>query len=184
MLKEAPPGSVGVAHSSGWMTAENFNKWIAHFIHHSNCSKERPVLLLMDNHQSHITIDSLNLAKENGIHLLTFPPHCSHKLQPLDRSVYGPLKRYYNSACDGWQKNHAGKAMTLYDVAENLGIAYPRAFTAQNIISGFKVAGVFPFDREVFGEHEFLPSYVTDRPAPQPDDEDEQTVKDVNEAMQ
>ena len=33
-----------------------------------------------------------NVARENGIHIVTFPPHCSHKLQYLDISVYGPLK--------------------------------------------------------------------------------------------
>ena len=98
MLKGAP---------SGWMTGDNFDKWMQHFIHHSHCWTERPVLLLMVNHKSHVTTNSLNLAKTNGIHLLTFPQHCNHKLQSLDRSVYGPLKRYYNCACDGWQHSHS-----------------------------------------------------------------------------
>ena len=30
--------------------------------------------------------------------MVSFPPHCSHKLQPLDRAVFGPLERFYNSA--------------------------------------------------------------------------------------
>ena len=34
----------------------------------------------------------------HGIVIVTFPPHCSHKLQPLNRSVFGPLKRYFNAA--------------------------------------------------------------------------------------
>lgn len=50
----------------------------------------------MDNHESHITIAAVAYCKENGVVLLTFPPHCSHKLQPLDRGVYGPLKSYFN----------------------------------------------------------------------------------------
>ena len=29
--------------------------------------------------------------------MLSFPPHCSHKLQPLDRSVFGPLKDFISS---------------------------------------------------------------------------------------
>ena len=53
------------------------------------------VLIIFDNHESHISIDSINLAKGNGIVLLIFPPHTSHKLQPLDRTVYGPFKKYY-----------------------------------------------------------------------------------------
>ena len=46
------------------------------------------------------------------------------------------------------------------------GIAYPRAFTAQNIISGFRVSEIYPFDREVFREDEFMGTCVTDRPFP------------------
>lgn len=31
-------------------------------------------------------------ARENGIVLLTLPPHCQHRMQPLDVGVYGPFK--------------------------------------------------------------------------------------------
>ena len=30
--------------------------------------------------------------------MLSFPPHCSHRLQPLDRTVFEPLKKFYNVA--------------------------------------------------------------------------------------
>jgi len=103
----------------------------------------------------------------NGVIMLTFPPHCSHKLQPLDRSVYGPLKRYYNIACNAWQLNHAGIPMTIYDIAENLSSSYPKAFTPENIMSGFRVTGICPFNNQVFKEDEFLSSFVTDRQPPQ-----------------
>ena len=166
MLNNAPPGSVGHAHPSGWMTAENFVEYLKHFTKHVKCSKEEPVLLVLDNHDSHISIASLNLAKDSGIVLLTFPPHCSHKLQPLDRSVYGPFKKYYNNACAGYMASHPGKPVTIYEVAALVGQAFPLAFTAENISSGFRVSGIYPFNRDVFGSHEFLSSYVTDRENP------------------
>ena len=159
MVKGAPPGTVGVSHVSGWMTSENFVLWLRHFISHSKCSKEAPVLLLLDNHASHISIETLDLAKSNGIHLLTLPPHCSHKLQPLDRTVYGPLKKFYNVACNAWQLRHPGQTITIYDVAENLGLSYPQAFTPGNITSGFRVSGIWPFNRHIFGEDEYLSAY-------------------------
>ncbi|CAH1979615.1 unnamed protein product [Acanthoscelides obtectus] len=87
MLSGAPPGSAGAANQSGWMKKEHFLHWCQHFVKHTGCSKERPVLLLLDNHDSHLSIDSLDYLKENGVTVLSFPPHCSHKLQPLDRSV-------------------------------------------------------------------------------------------------
>ena len=98
--------------------------------------------------------------------MLTLPPHCSHTLQPLDRTVYGPLKKFYNVACNAWQLRHPGQTITIYDVAENLGSSYPQAFTPGNITSGFRVSGIWPFNRDIFGDDEYLSAYVTDRPAP------------------
>ena len=52
-----------------------------------------PVLLLMDNHDSHIPISVLKEARSRGIFLHTMPPHTSHKLQILECTVYGQLKK-------------------------------------------------------------------------------------------
>ncbi|CAG5035738.1 unnamed protein product [Parnassius apollo] len=95
--------------------------------------------------------------------MFTFPPHTSHKLQPLDRTVFGPLKKYYNKACNDWLLQHPGTPLTIYNVAECFGTAFPLAFTPSNIQNGFKVAGIWPFN-DIFGEDEFLSSYVTDKP--------------------
>ena len=177
MIKGAPPGTIGVTHKSGWMTGENCERWLMHFVTH--CSVEKPVLLLMDNHDSHITVRGLDLAKTHVIVMVTFPPHCSHKLQPLDRTVYGPLKRYCNASCNYWQMRNPGKPMTIYDIAENLGEAFPRVFTPENITAGFKATGIWPFDWDVFSDDEFLSAYVTDRPPPHDEQQCDQDEDDV-----
>ncbi|XP_067937544.1 uncharacterized protein [Watersipora subatra] len=97
--------------------------------------------------------------------MLTFPPHCSHKLQPLDISVYGPLKRYFNDACNSWKLENPGKTLSIYNMAEMLGLMFGRAMTAPNIIAGFCKPGISPFDRHTFSDEEFFGSFVTDRPA-------------------
>lgn len=48
--------------------------------------------------------------------LLTILPHCSHRLQPLDRAVPGPFKKAYNTATDAWMTNHPSKSVTIYDI--------------------------------------------------------------------
>lgn len=166
MLNGTPPGSAGAAHPSAWMNKDIFKEWLEHFAKHARCSKEKPTLLLMDNHSSHISIATIDYAKENGIILLTFPPHCSHKLQPLDLTVYGPLKRFYNDECSRWMINNPGRTISIHDIGGLLGAAYPRAFTPTNIISGFRASGISPFNRNIFGDHEYDPSFVTDRPDP------------------
>ncbi len=167
-LINGPPGSKGGANSSGWMKDMHFVDFLKHFSEHTKCSKEKPCLLLLDNHESHLSVDGLNYAKENGIIMLSFPPHCSHRLQPLDRSVYGPLKRHINSACDAWMRNNPGKTMSIYDIPGIVAIAYPPAEMPLNIQAGFRVAGVQPYNRDVFLDTELAPSYVTDRPIQNP----------------
>ena len=109
-------GCIGAANKSGWMTSDNFTMFIKPFAQHAKPSQDRKVFPLLDNHDSHISIDTLNFAKDNSIVMLSFPPHCSHKLQPLDRSVFGPLKKYINSSQDAWMRNHPVNTMTIYDI--------------------------------------------------------------------
>ena len=49
-IKGAPTGSIGCAHPSGWMSAENFFVWIEHFVSHVRPREEDKVLLLLGNH--------------------------------------------------------------------------------------------------------------------------------------
>lgn len=164
MLTGAPPGSLGLANPTGWMTAELFVEVINHFIKHTSASPENPALLIIDNHESHLSIETLDLAKKSGIVVLTLPPHTTAKLQPLDVGLNGPFKVYYNSAIESWLLRNPGKPMTIYSVAECVGIAYQKAMTPVNISQAFRKCGIFPFDPNIFTEIDFLPSTVTDRP--------------------
>jgi hypothetical protein len=69
-------------------------------------------LLISDNHESHLSVTAINVAKENGIVMLTLSPHTSHKLQPLDRTVFGPYKAY-NACFNDWMLSNPGKPVTI-----------------------------------------------------------------------
>ena len=133
------------------------------------CTTSSPVLLLLDNHDSHLSIEVLDYAKDHGIVMLSFPPHCSHHMQPLDRTVYGPFKKHYNSALREWMVDNPGKPAGIYNIPALVAKAFPKAMTVENITSGFRVTGIFPHNANVFPEEAFLPAQVTDRP--QPDDQ-------------
>ncbi|XP_072377740.1 uncharacterized protein [Diabrotica undecimpunctata] len=180
MLKGSPIGSVGSANPSGWSNSTIFVEYLNHYIKHTNSSTDNKSLLIVDNHEGHISVEALNLAKSSGVVMLTFPPHTSHKLQPLDRSVFGPLKKYYNTACSDWLIANPAKTMTIYDIAECVGNAYPQAFTQKNIQSAFTVSGIFSFNRNIFEEHEFLSSYVTDKPPVAEESRNNQNTSETN----
>ena len=166
MLNNAPSGSLDLANPTGWMNTELFVEVIQHFMSKTFSSKENPSLLIFDNHESHLSIKALDLAKNYGVTILTIPPHSSHKMQPLDISVFAPFKVYYNDAVKSWLLNHPGVPITIYEIASCVNIAYEKSFTITNIQSGFRKSRILPFDKNVFSEADFLCSVATDRNNP------------------
>ena len=122
-IRDGPVDCIGTTHPSGWMTHDNFLKFLEHFVKHTRASKEKKLLLLLDNHESHLHIDIL---RDNGVVMLSFLPHCSHKLQTLDRSVFGHFKRQLASAQDSWMRSHPGKTLTIYDLPSIVKECWPR----------------------------------------------------------
>ena len=99
----APPGSVIVNNESGWMNKELFVVWLKHVVSHVGCTKDRPVLLILDGHSSHTkNIEAIQYARDHGVVIFSLPPHTTHRLQPLHRVFYKSLMTYYNPECDSW----------------------------------------------------------------------------------
>ena len=165
-IRDGPPGCCGAAHLSGWMVAELFVIFLHHFVAHVRPSKDNPVLLLLDNHAPHLGTQGLDYAKANGVIMLSFPPHCSHKLQPLDCSVFGPLKKIVSTAEDGWVRSNPGKTMVIYDLPGIVRTAWPIAAKPVNIIKGFQATGIYPLHPDIFTDADYAPSMVTDREIP------------------
>ncbi|CAH1957748.1 unnamed protein product [Acanthoscelides obtectus] len=170
MLNNGPPGALGLAQVSGWMTEDCFVKALEHFVIHVRPSKENPALILMDNHTSHVNLRVVEFARQNSIIIVTFPQHCSHKLQPLDITVYGPFKTRYRTAMNEWMLTNPGKTVTIYQIGQFVKEAYLPAFSPQNITQGFLKTGIYPLNSNIFSEEAFLSSYVTDRLDPQSND--------------
>ncbi|CAK1587284.1 unnamed protein product [Parnassius mnemosyne] len=166
MLNNGPPGALGLAQASGWMTEDCFVNALKHFVMHIRPSKANPALILMDNDSSHVNLRVVEFARQNSIIIVTFPPHCSHKLQPLDVTVYGPFKTRYRIAMNEWMLSNPGKTVTIYQVGQFVKEAYLAGFTPHNITQGFLKTGIYPLNSNIFNEEEFLSSYVTDRSDP------------------
>lgn len=165
MLFGAPAGSLGLANNpkSGWMTAPLFLQVLQHIQKTTRCSNADKILILMDNHESHCSIDAINYCRNNGIVLLTFPPHCTHKMQPLDVAVNASFKSKLAVAQNDWLVNHPGKTITIHDLAGIVTPAYNASHTINNITSGFATPGIYPFSRNKFTDDDFQCSEVTNR---------------------
>ena len=103
----APPGSLVLCNTSGWMEQDTFLAWLNHFIASVKPTQDMPVLLILDGHWSHTrNLDAINLASDSGVIMLSLPPHTTHRLQPLGVTFFRPLSIYYNQATDRWLRHH------------------------------------------------------------------------------
>jgi hypothetical protein len=96
--------------------------------------------------------------------LLCLPPHCSHRLQPLDVGFMKPLMTYYAQNVHMWLRNHLGRVVIMFQIGELFGGAYLRAASVQTAVKAFSTTGISPCNRHVFTDDDYAPESTTDRP--------------------
>ena len=158
-LKGAPAGSWAEFNSSGWMEDKIFTKWLKYFIDSSGSIKEKPVLLLLDGHATHVkNLEAIEVAQENGVVMLCFPPHCTHRMQPLDVDYMKPLSNFYSAEISKWMRENPGCTIALKEIYSIFGKAFTKASTMDTAVNAFRRTGIKPFDRDVFKDEDFVAS--------------------------
>jgi hypothetical protein len=84
-------------------------RYVKHFTAHDKPSKDRPIVLLIDNHDLHLSIEAIEQCKMDGVTALIFAAHCTHKLQPCYSSV-----RVSHTTYDVCITKYPGTAMTIF----------------------------------------------------------------------
>jgi hypothetical protein len=77
----------------------------------------------------------------------------------------GFLKWYCAQEIERWHRAHPGRVVTIYLVGELFGTTYMRAVTAENAAIGFRKAGLYPCDINIFRPHEFLVAEINSKQA-------------------
>ncbi|MCO5569221.1 hypothetical protein L7F22_022932 [Adiantum nelumboides] len=130
-----------------WMTGELFQAWLQYFDNAiTQQGKDNRHLLILDGHGSHVSLEVVAKAKEAGIDIVTLPAHTSHKLQPLDVSVFKPLKVQFQKERDKWQQRTASKQASKTELASIVATSISLSLTEANITTGFHAIGIWPLD--------------------------------------
>ena len=156
------PGTVYGLSSKGWIDGELFELW---FTHHflAYAPPVRPLLFLMDGHSSHFQPDVINRAAAEGVIMFCLPPHTTHLTQSLDKGCFGPLKAHWREECWAYSTANPGRIITRYQFSQLFGKAWVKGMSMQNIIAGFRITGVYPFDRYVLLPRESKRVSLADR---------------------
>ena len=141
---------------NGWINSDIYFDWLKFFSR--NIPPTRPVVLIQDGHGSHISIEVIEFARENGIYILCLPAHTSHILQPLDVGVFKSFKSNFSKACTYYIASHPGRVITTNILASLITEAWPCSFTLLNIMSGFRKCGLFPLNPSAVDDRQCAPS--------------------------
>ena len=155
---DGPDDAVYGKSESGWIDSELFIVWMKKVFRRYHGS-QRPVLLFVDGHASHITIDVIDLARKNQIILFCLPPHTTHALQPLDVSVFKSLKSHFGKAVHALSFAKKDFVVSKREFARVVKTPFEKAFSMSNIKAGFKKCGIHPFDPNAVDQSKILPSF-------------------------
>ncbi|KAJ8942271.1 hypothetical protein NQ314_010104 [Rhamnusium bicolor] len=158
LQKNGPIGASYMCSKNGWINSELFLDWLHHFQKHVKPTESDPILLVLDNCSSHISIEAYNFCRENHIHMVSLPPHTSGNFQPLDLTFFSPFKNALYREYDLYLTSAGHEKITDYDLAELLNKAFMKLATMEKAVSGFRCSGIYPLDPDKFNENDFAPA--------------------------
>ena len=60
---------------SGWITASVFLEFLHVIVSAAQPSEENPLLLIRDNHESYLSVEAIQVVKDNHVIVLALPPY-------------------------------------------------------------------------------------------------------------
>lgn len=150
----------------GWTNDQLGLSWLTKIFEPKTKSKagNNKRLLLVDGHSSHINMPFIDYCDNHGIILAVLPPHSTHRLQPLDVSIFSPLATAYSNEIDRHIQSSQGFSSVTKRIFWMLfHPAWKTALTKTNILSAFAATGVYPLNpQKVLSQfHQKTPSPLT-----------------------
>lgn len=137
---------------SGWMTCEAFFEFVADIFYPWLIKNEitLPVILFVDGHISHLSLQTSQFCEEKGIVLVALYPNATHLIQPMDVAVFKPLKEAWRRHVQNWRidkiKNDEPHMLKKKDFAKLLHEVMGNTISKSILANGFKKCGLFPWN--------------------------------------
>ncbi len=132
---------------TGWMTSELFLSYLQHLSAFASAKQiARPIVVYVDGHSTHITLQAAEYCSSQQIILYCLPAHSTHILQPCDVSFFGPMKSTWNSEAKQRLMDHLGQNLTKKNFPLVFKKAYERVAKPETAVGGFRRCGLFPLD--------------------------------------
>ena len=163
------------------VTSVHLIAWIKHFdAQTAKKAGDKWHRVILDNHESHCTLQFLEYARAHKICIVGYPPNCTHALQSLDVVCFGNLRVLWGKKLKEMDGNE--ESVTKRNFLSIYATVRDGAFTKATILSAFRATGIWPYDPDVIKPHQLAParesSTESGAPLPLPND-----VRDVVEVL-
>lgn len=101
-------------------------------------------LIVLDGHGRHMDVETIEEVNNLRIFILKFLAHTTHKLQPLDLSVFAPFKNYFRPERASWMEKNRGVDINRFELADLASRAFKRDLTTSNIMFGVRRTRIWP----------------------------------------
>lgn len=144
----APDDIVFGVSDNGWMLAKNYFEYVANIFEPwlTQNKIDRPVILYIDGHSSHLTLHLSQFCSTYGINLVALHPNATHIIQPLDVGFFKPFKTCWQRMTEKFCTETSCIGLQKCQVSPLLKKTFD-SMDLKNILSnGFKKCGLLPFD--------------------------------------
>ena len=145
-FQDLPDGYLLAVSDSGYINDEISMETIKHINKFTKPRSKGPYrLLLLDNHECHLSLQFLEYCEENKIIPFGLPPHTTHFLQPLDVGCFQPNKHYHRQAVNEATRM-GNRDYSRTDFFADIEEIRRQTFKESTIKSAFKKTGIWPLN--------------------------------------
>lgn len=160
IVEKVPKGWNVVKSENGWMTGESFFEYMTD-IFYPWCQQSNiqfPIIMYIDAHSSHATMELSNFCIEKQIELVSLCPNSIYVTQPMDETFFGPLKEAWKTAVMNYRIDNNGESLNKSDFAPVLKVALDSIDTEKVLVDGFAACGLAPFSVDAVDYSKLLKS--------------------------
>ncbi|XP_076645771.1 uncharacterized protein LOC143355123 [Halictus rubicundus] len=147
MYEKCPSGWSYGTSDSGWMQGENFYEYITNVFHPWLIKTDitLPVILYVDGHASYLTQPLAKFCYENQIELIALHPNSTQIIQPIDQSMFHPLKVAWKKHVSEYCQRNNCLSVLKIDAAQELEQVFNNLDLKRILSNGFEACGLKPF---------------------------------------
>ena len=139
------------------MDTQTFYMWFTnHFI--PNLPPARPVVLLIDSHDSHLHLGIFQLAQKNGICLYALLKNATHLVQPADVGLFGPMKKSWYRSVREFSQRNPNSDINKRNFCSVFKGTWEDVMSSSVLVSAFCKSGIYPLNRNQASGGVLVPS--------------------------